>query len=85
MNIIIIGTGDTAKIAYTYYGGENVICFIDTQNIRIGSNLMGKKVLPFEDLKKISLRGSQAVIATRRLIYEIISKLLKYNFTNFII
>jgi radical SAM protein with 4Fe4S-binding SPASM domain len=47
--IVIFGAGDKGKKALDEFGSDNVYCFADNDKSKLGTEIMGKPVISFED------------------------------------
>jgi glycosyltransferase involved in cell wall biosynthesis len=81
-NIIIFGAGLWGKIALEHYGEKTVKFFCDNNNDRIGQTYCEKKIISFEQLKKIHL-GYKIVIAIG-IFYPIINQLYRNGIKNYV-
>ena len=62
--IIIFGAGQYGASALNYYGDERVTCFCDNNKALIGKDILGKKIISYDELEK-DYRDYKTVIAVK--------------------
>ena len=63
--MIIFGAGNFGKRALSFYGKNDVFCFVDNNIAKVGQYIEGKKIISFVDMLKISSEY-KIIIATAR-------------------
>lgn len=78
---ILFGCGKIGKEAVDYLGKENVCCFVDNNPERIGTDICGKRVISFDDLKKVYSDYTIVITASMNTssVYEIKEQLESNN------
>jgi len=61
-NYVLFGAGKIGKEALLYFGADNILCFADNDNNKIGSEYCEKPVISVDELRK--LKDSGAIIIT---------------------
>jgi glycosyltransferase involved in cell wall biosynthesis len=79
-NIIVFGAGMWGKTALEHYGEKSVAFFCDNNNDRVGQTYCGKKIISFEQLKKIP-SGYKIVIAIGNF-YQVANQLYESGIEN---
>lgn len=51
--LIIFGAGRNGDDAYHFFGGENILCFVDNNEKMVGTKLHDKKIISFNELKEL--------------------------------
>ena len=51
---ILFGAGNFGKMALGYYGAENVECFADNNQAKVGQFIQGKPIISFQKMKEIA-------------------------------
>jgi hypothetical protein len=80
--IIIFGSGYWGKLAFEHYGENSVEFFCDNNREKIGQTYCGKKIISFEQLKKIYM-DYEIVIAIEKF-YSIANQLYENGIKNHI-
>ena len=82
--VILFGTGVGGKMAFEYFGSENIACFSSNNPGRIGKKFMGLDVVAPQRLPELS-KGADVVIAiaeNRKMIFTIATQLKRMGIEN---
>ena len=79
---IIFGAGNFGRRALKYYGSGSVVCFVDNNAERIGTDYCGKKVIGYEDL--IGIKDKYTIIIATAKSSEIREQLDQDGIRNYI-
>ena len=80
---ILFGCGKIGKEALTYLGNKKVYCFVDNNSELVGKSVCGKKVMSFNEFKKIA-KKYKIIIATRSYFaFQIMEQLKKNEIYNY--
>ena len=79
--VVIFGAGSFGSMALDYYGYENVLCFVDNNEKRIGKNFRGKPIISSKNL--IDIGEKYRVIVAANAYGQIAEQLKKMGINKF--
>ena len=82
---ILFGCGAMGKEAVYYFGWSNVYCFVDNDPDMVGREIVGKKVISVQELKKIHSSHKIVITAAPLAAWEIGTQLAKEGILDFLL